>query len=67
LDSSLFDDSIERVNITLPRRVLGRLDALAASRHKSRGAFIAELTVRVPDGHSEEKASSAETCPKTGR
>ena len=59
LDPSLFDDSIERVNITLPMRVLRRLDDLAASRHKSRGAFIAELTMRVPDSQSEEKASSA--------
>lgn len=46
LDPALFDDSIERVNITLPKRVLRRLDALAASRHQSRGAFIAELTMR---------------------
>ncbi|CAA7621498.1 DNA-binding protein, CopG family [Magnetospirillum sp. LM-5] len=45
LDSALFDDSIERVNITLPKRVLRRLDDLAAARHQSRGAFIAELTM----------------------
>ena len=45
LDPSLFDDSIERVNITLPRRVLRRLDDLAAARHQSRGAFIADLTM----------------------
>jgi len=47
LDPALFDDSIERVNITLPKRVLRRLDDLAASRHQSRGAFIAELTMRL--------------------
>jgi predicted RNase H-like HicB family nuclease len=46
LDPALFDDSIERVNITLPRRVLRRLDDLAAARHQSRGAFIADLTMR---------------------
>ncbi|OAN50021.1 type II toxin-antitoxin system HicB family antitoxin [Magnetospirillum moscoviense] len=45
LDPALFDDSIERVNITLPKRVLRRLDDLAAARHQSRGAFIAELTM----------------------
>jgi hypothetical protein len=45
LDPALFDDTIERVNITLPRRVLRRLDDLAASRHQSRGAFIADLTM----------------------
>lgn len=49
LDPALFDDSIERVNITLPKRVLRRLDDLAATRHQSRGAFIAELTMRTPD------------------
>ncbi|MDR3517960.1 MAG: type II toxin-antitoxin system HicB family antitoxin [Azospirillaceae bacterium] len=51
LDPSLFDDSIERVNITLPKRVLRRLDDLAAARHQSRGAFISELTMTTPDGH----------------
>ena len=45
LDPALFDDSIERVNITLPKRVLRRLDDLAAARHQSRGAFIADLTM----------------------
>lgn len=47
LDPALFDDSIERVNITLPKRVLRRLDALAAARHQSRGAFIADLTMHT--------------------
>ncbi len=50
LDPALFDDSIERVNITLPKRVLRRLDDLAARRHQSRGAFIADLTMRTPNG-----------------
>ncbi len=45
LNPALFDDSIERVNITLPKRVLRRLDDLAASRHQSRGALIADLTM----------------------
>jgi predicted RNase H-like HicB family nuclease len=47
LDEALFDDTIERVNITLPKRVLRRLDDLAADREQSRGGFIAELT-RTP-------------------
>jgi len=50
VDAALFDDSIERVNITLPKRVLRRLDDLAGARRQSRGAFIAELTMRTPDG-----------------
>jgi predicted RNase H-like HicB family nuclease len=48
LDPAVFDDTIERVNITLPKRVLRRLDDLAAARHQSRGAFIAELTMHIP-------------------
>ena len=50
IDPAVFDDTIERVNITLPKRVLRRLDDLAGARHQSRGAFIAELTMHTPDG-----------------
>ena len=46
LDPGLFDDSIDRINITLPRRVLRRLDAQAQSQGQSRGAFIADLTLK---------------------
>ena len=45
LDPSLFDDTSERVNITLPRRVLKRLDALAGAAGASRSGFIAQMTV----------------------
>jgi predicted RNase H-like HicB family nuclease len=47
LDDVVADDTIERVNITLPRRVLRRLDDLAAARHKSRGGLITELTLHA--------------------
>ncbi len=57
VDPALFDDSIERVNITLPKRVLRRLDDLAGARHQSRGAFIAELTMRTPDGRSKKNGT----------
>lgn len=45
VDPTLMDDTIERVNITLPKRVLRRLDDIARSKGQSRGAFIAELTL----------------------
>jgi predicted RNase H-like HicB family nuclease len=45
LDPALFDDTIERVNITLPRRVLKRLDALAQAAGANRSAFIAQMTL----------------------
>jgi len=48
LDPALLDDTIERVNITLPRRVLKRLDALAQAAGESRSGFIAHLTLEEP-------------------
>ena len=45
LDPSLFDDTTERINITLPRRVLKRLDALARQAGASRSGYIARLTL----------------------
>ncbi len=45
LDPALFDDVTERVNITLPRRVLKRLDALAQAAGESRSAYIAQMTL----------------------
>jgi predicted RNase H-like HicB family nuclease len=44
-DPALLDDTIERVNITLPRRVLRRLDARARAAGESRSGFIAHLTL----------------------
>jgi predicted RNase H-like HicB family nuclease len=45
LDAALFDDTMERVNTTLPKRVLRRLDDLARAEGQSRGAFISHLTL----------------------
>ncbi|MTV31162.1 hypothetical protein GJ654_09155 [Rhodoblastus acidophilus] len=45
VDPALLDDSIERVNITLPRRVLNRLDAMAKAAGETRSGFIAKLTL----------------------
>ena len=45
IDPALLDDATERVNITLPRRVLKRLDALAQEAGASRSGYIARLTL----------------------
>ena len=45
IDPALLDDTSERVNITLPRRVLSRLDALAQAAGETRSGFIAQLTL----------------------
>jgi predicted RNase H-like HicB family nuclease len=48
VDPGLLDDTIERVNITLPRRVLKRLDALARAAGETRSGYIAQLTLEEP-------------------
>lgn len=45
IDSSLFDDTTERINITLPRRVLARLDAKARAAGETRSSYIARMAV----------------------
>ena len=45
LEDAFFDDTVERVNITLPRRVLRRLDDMAPTAGESRSGLIARLTV----------------------
>lgn len=45
VDPALLDDTVERVNITLPRRVLARLDAKAKEAGESRSSFIAHMAV----------------------
>jgi len=39
------DDTVERVNISLPRRVLRRLDVLASARGETRSGFIARTAL----------------------
>lgn len=45
VDPALLEDDAERVNITLPRRVLARLDAKAKAAGESRSGFIAHLAL----------------------
>lgn len=52
VDAALLDDTIERVNITLPRRVLRRLDALAQAAGESRSGYIAHRTLETPPARS---------------
>ncbi len=56
LDPAVFEDTIERVNVTLPRRVLKRLDALARAAGESRSSYIAQMTLDVPDRMVERAA-----------
>ncbi|WMJ69668.1 type II toxin-antitoxin system HicB family antitoxin [Stenotrophomonas sp. 24(2023)] len=43
VDPAALDDTLERVNISLPRRILARLDAQAKAAGESRSSYIAHL------------------------
>lgn len=45
INPELFDDKIERVNITLPKRILARIDAKAKEAGTSRSAYIAQMAL----------------------
>ena len=47
IDPALLSDEVERVNITLPKRVLARLDLKAMQYGKTRSGLIADLALRV--------------------
>lgn len=47
IDLAELSDKSERINITLPARVLRRIDAAAKSAGESRSGFIAHLALRV--------------------
>jgi predicted RNase H-like HicB family nuclease len=48
VDPAALDSSVERVSITLPRRVRLRLDAQARAAGESRSGYIAHLTLEGP-------------------
>jgi predicted RNase H-like HicB family nuclease len=48
VDPAALDDTTERVNITLPRRILARLDALAQAAQETRSGYIARHVATEP-------------------
>ena len=46
VDLSQLEDVTERINITLPRRVLNKLDAAAHAAGESRSGYIAHLALQ---------------------
>jgi predicted RNase H-like HicB family nuclease len=54
IDPGVLDNTIERVNITLPRRVLRRLDALARAAGENRSRYIAHLALKEPRGPTQD-------------
>ncbi|GHT81298.1 phage-like protein [Betaproteobacteria bacterium] len=47
VDPAVIDDRTERVNITLPRRVLNRLDTKARAAGQTRSGYIAKLALEA--------------------
>ena len=47
IDPALLSNTIERVNITLPKRIVARLDRTAKSHGTTRSGLIAELALRA--------------------
>ena len=47
VDLAQLSDKVERVNITLPARILRRIDAAAKAAGESRSGFIAHLALRA--------------------
>jgi hypothetical protein len=44
VDPARWDGRVERINITLPRRLLSQIDAYASQRGDTRSGFIAAAT-----------------------
>ena len=45
LDPALLDDTVERINITLPRRILKRIDSKARESGETRSSYIARMAI----------------------
>jgi predicted RNase H-like HicB family nuclease len=45
VDPAVLDETVERVNITIPRRILKRLDDRARAAGESRSSYIAHLAM----------------------
>jgi len=46
VDTSRFDGKAEKINITVPRRILSRIDACAKARGTSRSGFLVQAAMR---------------------
>lgn len=57
VDMAAFDDTVERINITMPRRVLRQIDQYVKRHHGNRSSFLAESALKsVYDGRDTPQA-----------
>lgn len=52
IDLADFDDTVERINITVPRRVLRQIDKHVAVRHENRSGFLARAALEAIYEHA---------------
>lgn len=52
VDTSRFDGRTEKINITVPRRVLAKIDAYVKAHGATRSGFLVEAARRVIEGRS---------------
>ena len=53
VDLSKLDPKPERINVSIPRFLLSRIDAYAASRHESRSGFLTRAALFVIDAETK--------------
>ncbi len=53
VDLSKLGGKIQRVNITIPERILGKIDSFANKSNQTRSRFLANAALEYIDAHSE--------------
>jgi predicted RNase H-like HicB family nuclease len=53
---SMLEPRPERINVSIPRFLLSRIDAYAASRHETRSGFLTRAALTVIDAESKTPA-----------
>jgi predicted RNase H-like HicB family nuclease len=51
VDLACLEDRAQRVNITLPKRLLARIDRVAAEQHETRSGLLARAALQVVQAH----------------
>lgn len=57
VDLSKLGGKTQRINITIPERILGKIDRFSAKTNQSRSGFITEASLLYIDAHSERNIS----------
>jgi predicted RNase H-like HicB family nuclease len=57
VDLAKLDPKPERINVSIPRFLLSRIDAYAASRHESRSGFLTRAALTVIDAEAKIPAA----------